>query len=88
MEESLLPNQNNCNWCRVSLKNKYAHAQYCSHSCRAKAWRIKQAPKISVKLKLTTTQFYTLKTQADSANLLINQFIINKATSSSGCVHQ
>lgn len=43
-----------------------------------------QTPSISVKLKLTKPQFDTLKSQADSTNLLINQFIISKAMSASG----
>jgi len=46
-----------------------------------------QTSLISVKLKLTIPQFNILKNQADSANLLINQFIITKAMSASGCVH-
>jgi len=83
-----MPNTHNCKQCGVSLANKYGNARHCSHACRSKTWRQLQTPTISVKLKLTKSQFYILKNQADSDNLLINQYIVNRAMSASGCVHQ
>lgn len=82
-----MPNIHNCKQCGISLANKYGNARNCSHSCRSKSWRQLQATPISVKLKLTKPQFDNLKSQADSLNLLINQLIINRATSASDCAH-
>ncbi|TWR81660.1 hypothetical protein [Pseudomonas saxonica] len=82
-----MPNPNNCKQCGISLANEYGNARHCSHACRSKTWRQLQTPTISVKLKLTIPQFNILKNQADSLNLLINKFIINKAMNASGCVH-
>lgn len=79
-----MPNIYNCKQCGTSLANKYGSARHCSHACRSKTWRQLQAPTASVKLKLTIPQFDILKTQADSLNLLINQFIISKAMNASG----
>ena len=83
-----MPNIYNCKQCGTSLASKYGNARHCSHACRSKSWRQLQAPTISVKLKLTIPQFDILKAQADSLNLFINQLIINKAMTASGCVHQ
>ena len=83
-----MPNIHCCKQCGTSLASKYGNARHCSHACRSKTWRQLQAPTISVKLKLTVPQFNILKAQADSLNLLINQFIISNAMSASGCVHQ
>ena len=79
-----MPNTHNCKQCGTSLANKYGNAHHCSHACRSKTWRQLQVPSISVKLKLTKPQFEILKAQADSLNLLINQFIISKALTASG----
>lgn len=79
-----MSNTHICKQCGKSLAGKYGNARHCSHSCRSKTWRAMQAPSISVKLKLTKPQFDTLKSQADSTNLLINQFIISKAMNASG----
>ena len=82
-----MSNTHNCKQCGKSLTGKYGNARHCSHSCRSKTWRQLQAPTTSVKLKLTIPQFNILKNQADSHNILINKFIINKAMNASGCVH-
>ena len=83
-----MSNTHNCKQCGQSLTGKYGNARHCSHSCRSKTWRATQTPSTSVKLKLTKPQFDILKSQADSLNLLINQFIISKAMNASGCVNQ
>ena len=82
-----MPNIHNCKQCGISLANKYGNARHCSHACRSKTWRQLQTRTISVKLKLTISQFDILKRQAENLNLLINQLIINRATSASDCVH-
>lgn len=79
-----MPNIHSCKQCGMSLANKYGNARHCSHACRSKTWRQLQVPSISVKLTLTKPQFDILKSQSDSANLLINQFIISKALTASG----
>lgn len=82
-----MPNIHNCKQCGTSLASKYGNARHCSHACRSKTWRQLQTPTISVKLKLTTPQFDILKTEADNLDLFLNQLIIKKAMSASGCVH-
>lgn len=74
-----MPNNHSCSNCGKSLANKKSHARSCSGACRAKTWRALQAKPISVKLSFSKTQFAAIKREANIQELLVNQFIINKA---------
>lgn len=76
-----MPNIHNCTNCGKSLANKKSHARSCSGACRAKTWRQLQSKPVSVKINLTKTQFAAIKREANMQELLVNQFIINKALS-------
>jgi hypothetical protein len=84
-----VPETKQCQYCNKSLVNKRSHSKHCSSSCRSKTYRLRQKAlktNVSVKLTFTKSDFDNLKKNADSANILINQFIINKVRSASfGC---
>lgn len=68
-----------CAVCTKSLVNRRSHTKTCSGCCRTKLHRMSRARPISLKLTMSKLQFDSLKSQADSLGLLINQLVISRA---------
>ena len=73
-------NTKQCTHCNTPLTGKKLNAVTCSSSCRNHIWRAHQSKPISIKLVFTRPQYNTLKVEAEKAGLLINAFIIDRAT--------
>lgn len=80
-----MSNEKLCLHCGASLTHKRRDARFCSPAHRAAKWRIDQDRAVSIKLTVPKCEFLKIKADADMLGLLINQFIISKITSVSGC---
>lgn len=80
-----MSNEKLCLHCGASLTHKRRDARFCSPAHRAANWRIDQDRAVSIKLTVPKCEFLKIKYEADMLGLLINQFIISKVTSASGC---
>ncbi|MQT24751.1 hypothetical protein [Pseudomonas helleri] len=80
-----MSNEKLCLYCGASLTHKRRDARFCSPAHRAAKWRIEQDRAVSIKLTVPKCEFLKIKYEADMSGLLINQFIINKVASASGC---
>ena len=74
-----MPNMKTCVVCNTSLINRRAHCKTCSAFCRLKLHRMNKAKPISVKLVLSKIQFDSIKSQADSMGVMINQLMLDRA---------
>lgn len=80
--------QKHCQHCHERLINKRADTRHCSSSCRSKSWRAEQDKTTSVKVALSSTQFKQVKADADELGLLVNQFIVLRATNTTINTHR
>lgn len=71
-----MPNLHGCTVCSKSLINRRAHCKTCSSYCRLKLHRMNKVKPISVKLVLSKIQFDSIKSQADSMGVMINQLML------------
>lgn len=81
-----MPNEKLCQHCNATLTRKRKDAKFCCPAHRAAKWRIEQDRAVSIKLHVPKADYIRIKADADVLGLLLNQFIINKAISASGCV--
>jgi hypothetical protein len=75
-----LPIENSCIICNSSLINKRSHAKTCSSRCRTALSRLSRTKPVSLKLVFSKIQFESLKLQADSLGVLVNQLAIERIT--------
>ena len=81
-----MSNEKLCLYCGASLTHKRRDARFCSPAHRAAKWRIEQDRAVSIKLNVPKTDYIRIKSEADMSGLLVNEFIISKVASLSGCV--
>lgn len=68
-----------CIVCSKSIINRRCDTKTCSNSCRTRLWRLSNAGPVSLKVVLSRIEFNQLKSDADTANLLVNQLVIARA---------
>ena len=72
--------ENSCIICNASLINRRSHAKTCSCRCRTALSRLSRAKPVSLKLVFSKIQFDSLKLQADSLGILVNELAIDRVT--------